>query len=188
MPTPEVSVLAAKLETAQGDLASARGKLEKLDERLGKLERWIIGLAIAAGIFGVTGAFGWNMVSGARSELTDLTTRIQTQRTEVDRLVASFRNDLSATADTAIREAIQRNDIAGRVVRVESRIALIGTDERAADASARFGGQNVTPMDAVCPPGHVAKGLKVLTGGTCGSACNTDGRPISFFQLVCVKQ
>ena len=98
--------------------------------------------------------------------------------------MASVRNDLSATADTAIREAIQRNDIAGRVVRVESRIALIGTDERAADASARFGGQNVTPMDAVCPPDHVAKGLKVLAGGTCGSACNTDGRPISFFQLV----
>ena len=188
MASPEVPVLIAKLETAQADLVSTKEKLEKLDERFGKLERWIVGLAIAAGIFGIAGAVGWNIVSGARAELSELTTKIQTQRTEVDRIVSGVRSDLAVTADTAVREAVQKNDISGRIVRIEGRIALIGTEERAADASARFGGQNAAAMDAICPTGQVVKGLKILAGGACGGACNTDGRPISFFQLMCVRQ
>ncbi|CAN7399159.1 MULTISPECIES: hypothetical protein [unclassified Variovorax] len=188
MAASDVSMLAAKLDATQSDLALARGKIEKLDERLGKLERWLIGLAIAAGIMGLAGAFGWNIVSAARSELSELTTRIQTERTAVDRLVARVQGDLANTADAAIREALQRSDVGGRLIRVEGRLAAVGTEERPADASARFGGQSATPMDAICPAGHVAKGLKMLAGGTCGGSCNSDGRPISFFQLICVKQ
>lgn len=72
------------------------------------------------------------------------------------------------------------NKIAGKQVSLTT-TADVGS-------SGSSGGLNASTWTAVCPEGQVARGVKLVVGGTCNSQCNPDGRPVSSFAVICGVQ
>ena len=50
------------------------------------------------------------------------------------------------------------------------------------------GGLNAVGKTSQCPPGQVVVGLQIVTGGTCHSQCDPDGRPIHTFRVLCAPR
>jgi len=50
------------------------------------------------------------------------------------------------------------------------------------------GGLNAVGKTSQCPAGQVMVGLQIVTGGTCHSQCDPDGRPIHTFRVLCAPR
>lgn len=195
MESKEFTELQLLVTSLKEDVASIKSDTRSLSDKVAKIDQWMHALAIVAVIFGLAGAWGWNLLSAAKGQLSDLETQTKSQLSKVDavknemsRFVDLKKQDLTAAIEQEIGHAVSRNDTGSRLLVIERQLAGIGSDERVADGSRIFGGQSGVPLNAICPVGYVARGLKLVLGGVCGGKCEPDGRPISSVQVLCTKQ
>ena len=91
----------------------------------------------------------------------------------------TFRN----SAITVIQPTF--SDLQHRVDTLQSRTAIgIGPG---ATINSNWSGGGANPVDTIayCPAGQVMTGIFFHLGGTCGGSCDPDGRPISYFRVIC---
>jgi hypothetical protein len=173
--------------TSRNASAKPATEIDMLKERLAKVETKLYVAAAIAAIFGIAGGWGFSLISGARDRLADMDQRLTSQKGEVAQIVDSTKRALGTEATQAVAQAVEKSELGPKVRNIELRLARTGEDSADAESPVKLSAANGLAMDASCPAGQVARGVKLGLGGTCGGKCDADGRPVATLRLVCTQ-
>ena len=176
MTTVTNEVLEERIANLNNDRDRLEAELTKLRERLTVVDRWLAaGMIFFVALFG-TGAWFGSVYMGLKKDADALETKQKNLGSAID-----------VMAQSSVFKMLGETKFITRLADIEEKTKSTGQIARTVD-SARVGGANPVDILSVCEKGEVIQGLKLTLGGTCGSTCNNDGRPVSAMQTICVKQ
>jgi hypothetical protein len=123
---------------------SLRGDIKQLTERIGKIERYLALAVTIAIVFGIGGAWGFAIISSAKTEITQLENKVQDVKSQADGVKGTYTDlkdsvpelerqlsDLKFEAasigkDREVAVAKMREETAREVVRLQDRFQVAG--------------------------------------------------------------
>lgn len=173
------------------DFEDLRTKVEALRHEFYTMRAQIYALGIVAVIFGFAGAFGYNAFTESKKQLDELRTEVGKAREDAAKIqkeLAAIDSTVKAKVESALVDAIKKNNVGARVETLETRITNFGTITT--PKTAGLVGPTGGPQHATrCPAGETVIGVAINTGGTCKGSCddNKDGRPVVGQEIICAK-
>lgn len=196
---------------------AAIGRAEPMDDRI-KYGFQLVGLLVAAVFgYGLAQASVKNLqdkvsdttldlgkVKGSIERLKKMGATVDENLTTVEREIAQQQAAIAAVKGSTLVEIgnlakslANTPDVAALLSKVTATDAVVEALQRRLDSppatgwepeQSYGGGANAMGRTAECPPNQTMVGIEIVTGGTCGTRCDPDGRPLHKFRIKCAPR